>query len=148
MCISNQLRFWLMEYFICRICSPEFGEKCAPNWFGWRIYLMKVLRSKCTSSKNYDTWWFALSSPEKWVDKEPQIDFVLNDQFNSKKIGTAHLMLDETGWYHRIMDSNKYHNHGVEIVSVHIQQKHMNPSYHIYFGRKTQGTYLIEIDKT
>jgi hypothetical protein len=109
---------------------------------------MKVLHSKCYSTKNYDTWWFVLSSLERWIDKEPQIDFVLNDQFNSRQIGTAHLWLDETGWYQRMMNSNKYHNHGLEILTVHIQQKHMTPNYHIYFGRKTQGTYPIELEKT
>jgi putative heme iron utilization protein len=107
--------------------------------------VIKVLSSKNYPAGNMNRWWYNLSSPNNWVEKDTKINLILNDEYNKTNIGTIILQLDRNSWYDRIMNASRHVYRGREIIKVHVIEEYGSQQYYIYFGRKENGFYPVNI---
>jgi hypothetical protein len=107
--------------------------------------MIKVLSSKNYPAGNRDYWWYNLSNPDNWIKQDTKINLILYDESNTTRIGTIILQLDKNDWYNRIMGASRHLYRGREIIKVHVIKEYKSQRYYIYFGKKEDGIYPVNI---
>jgi hypothetical protein len=109
--------------------------------------MIRTLNSKKYPANTKDKWWYNLSSPDRWIRQDTQIKLNLYDETNSRKIGIIKLQLDKNDWYRRIMNASRHEYKGINIIKVHVEKEQRSAQYYIYFGKKEEGYYPVNIQE-
>jgi hypothetical protein len=104
---------------------------------------MKKLSSKQYSFGNKDYWWYNLSSPEKLIDTEPLVVLDLNDK-NNDRIGSIPLHMGK--WATQIMSASYHFSGERKIVKIHVTRDIGSQEYIMWFGRKEDGLYRVNVE--
>lgn len=106
-----------------------------------------VLNSKNYPTRNRDVWWFNLFSPDKLIAQREKIQLNLRDENNSESFPSAFLDLNEEKDCERIKNASPQIYDGVKIVKVHVTREHRSNQYQIYFGKKENGVFPLNIQE-
>ncbi len=107
--------------------------------------MIKTLSSKSYPAGNRDYWWYNLSNPDGWITLDSIINLILYDASNEVRIGAVILRLDRGDWFNRIKQASRHIYRGREIIKVHLIKEYESQQYYIYFGKKEDGVYPVNI---
>lgn len=107
---------------------------------------MKVLSCRSHLDCNRECWWFNLISPENWLEREPFLTLILNGKDATERVGSIVIPLNGE-WRERILKASSGFLKGMKAIKAHVYKVRQSGEYWIYFGKVSDGVYLVKLQE-